>query len=307
MILHRTNTAVNRVRAGTVLLILIPILLILDVTVKNAKAACGDAPAPHVDWRNCDLTDMDLSGADLTGANLAGAIVNNANLNGAILSGAIMSGTVGLTDIHLQAAADVSKINLLGMDLQGFDLSDLDLSGANLTGSNLSGANLGNASMDKANLKATIMRNVANLAGWQLREAQSVQFIDLAGMDLSGFDLSHVNFGSAILTGVNFTGAIVDHMNINKADLSGAGFTGATGKPSGVRQAIYSETLCPDGERVVTSPDTCWTAPTAVTMTHFEAGSSNRQTWMIFALLATVGCTAIIISKRRQPVGKSNS
>ena len=77
-----------------------------------AQAACGDPPAPKVNWSGCDkrganLLVTNLRGADLSGANLGGAILSRADLSGAILS-----------DANLRAA-DLSGANLGGADLTG--------------------------------------------------------------------------------------------------------------------------------------------------------------------------------------------
>ena len=79
---------------------------------------CGAAPAPGINWEDCDLRDADLRGADPGGARLGRALLAGASLRGADLRGA---------------------------DLTGADLRRADLAGADLTNATLRGTRLGEA------------------------------------------------------------------------------------------------------------------------------------------------------------------
>ncbi|HEY6000848.1 MAG TPA: pentapeptide repeat-containing protein [bacterium] len=210
-----------------------------------------------------DLSRSDLSGANLTGANLAvarleGTTLNNANLSNADLysadlafaniSGATLTGAtfeyarlddlVGFTGEQLRSAGSLHFCsmprNLAGVDLSGIDLSyaamrDSDMSGANLTGTNLSNVNLWMA----MGVTAAQLRSAASLVG-------ILPPNNLTGFDLSGLNLTNANLYGHNLTNVNFAGAT----------LTGANIT----------QAMWSNTICPDGTNSSTngtSPQSC--------------------------------------------------
>ena len=64
-------------------------LLVLAVP---AQAACGDPPAPGVDWRRCDFSGRNLAGADLRQARLYDANLRDADLTGARIDQADLLG-----------------------------------------------------------------------------------------------------------------------------------------------------------------------------------------------------------------------
>jgi hypothetical protein len=53
---------------------------------------CLAAPAPKVDWHDCDKRDATLTGVNLSGANLSHALFDRAQLSGAALTGANVTG-----------------------------------------------------------------------------------------------------------------------------------------------------------------------------------------------------------------------
>ena len=76
------------------------------------------------------------------------------------------------------------------------------------------------------------------------------------GISFGDSDVSGVDFTGSDLTGVDFTDASVQYStNFTDADLTGADFTGAN-----VSDAIWSNTVCPDGSNSDTngsSPPSC--------------------------------------------------
>ncbi len=77
-------------------------LLPAALAASGALAACGDPPAPGVDWQGCNLQSARLAGADLRGANLRDADLRDAGLARADLTGADLTG------------ADLAHANLSG-------------------------------------------------------------------------------------------------------------------------------------------------------------------------------------------------
>ncbi len=99
-------------------------------------AACGQAPAPGIDWRNCRLDGVQYAAADLTAANAAGAMLRGARLSGALFIDA----------------------NLEYVDFSGADLSYAQLSRARMKGANFQNADLTHALFTDADLRFAILR-----------------------------------------------------------------------------------------------------------------------------------------------------
>lgn len=104
------------------------------------KARCDLAPAPYVDWHDCDKSGVSfLSGPPLHGANLSGA-----NFSGAALANG------DLSDANA-SNADFSNTNLMSTTLSGTNFSSASLEYADLSGAqgfssaNISGANFADA------------------------------------------------------------------------------------------------------------------------------------------------------------------
>ena len=130
--------------------------------------------------------------------------------------------SIGLTDSQLQAAANVAGIILAGLDLSGWDLSGLDLSNADLSGADLSGSVLSGATLTDADLTGSV-----GLTDSQLRAAVSIEGIILAGLDLSGWNLSVLNLSGVDLRNANLAGANLSLSALIAADLRGADLRGA--------------------------------------------------------------------------------
>ncbi len=114
---------------------------------------CSAAPAPGVNWSNCQLQGMRLEGADLNGAYIRNANIAGSDLRGASLEGADLAySNISLS--HLQRA-NLRGVNMVGANLQGSklngaNLSEADLSYVDFLAAELSGANLQGARLDHA-------------------------------------------------------------------------------------------------------------------------------------------------------------
>jgi phospholipase C len=115
------------------------------------------------------------------------------------------------------------------------DLRNTDKSNHNLRGYNLSGAEANNASFANSNLEGAFAEN-ATLTGGNLDSA------NLKGVDFTGANLQGANLQGSNLNGANFR-----HANLSGAHLGGAD----------VKDAIWSDTVCPDGSNSSADGGTC--------------------------------------------------
>jgi uncharacterized protein YjbI with pentapeptide repeats len=146
--------------------------------------------------QNTNLRNADLFEVDLRNANLWEADLRNANLWEADLRN-----------------ADLIGANLAGAKLTGANLIGSALAGANLTGANLIGANLTGSKHTGANLKKAIYNRKTKLPD-NFASIQNQMFLIAPGVDLSGADLSSINFESADFQGIDLTNA-----NLEGSDL----------------------------------------------------------------------------------------
>lgn len=131
-------------------------------------------------------------------------------------------------------------LHMGGADFYGAVLTAADLRDADLSNANLSMAELGGATLNAANLTN------ANLYGVKMADA-NLKFTDLSGVDLRDATLSADMMG-ANLSGADMRGAHFGDANLAYADLRGANLAGATMRgTSGLDQAIFANTICPDG------------------------------------------------------------
>lgn len=149
-----------------------------------AAAACGDVPAPGVDWSNCslsfaDLADIDVSSGDLRGVDLSYAILFRANMAG-----------VDLRDANLRDAFLIAT-NLAGANLTGADLSDADLVGANLDNAILVRTDLSRSDVDLSSVAG------ASFVGADLALAD---FTDVQGASSAVFGLAPRAVADTIVT-----------------------------------------------------------------------------------------------------------
>ena len=115
-------------------------------------ADCAVAPAPQVNWSNCQMT-----GLVAEQANLRGAQMRNMELTGARLVGAnLISTDLAYTQLNL---ADVRRADISNARLTGASLRGADLRGARLAGADLSYANLTDARLEGTVLTETRFDN----------------------------------------------------------------------------------------------------------------------------------------------------
>lgn len=109
---------------------------------------CNAAPAPKVNWRECDKSGIWLRESDLSGANLSRARFNGTDLSASRFPSA------NLTQADFSYAtlnqANMTRANLEGANLNFAELHGADLSHANLRDANLAGAALDGARLDHA-------------------------------------------------------------------------------------------------------------------------------------------------------------
>ena len=126
-----------------------------NADLTNADLTSADLTS--ADLRFADLTDADLTNADLTNADLYRAYLTDADLTGANLSGS------NISVWHLQAAAGVVGVKVMGNNMTGFDLSNLDLTGATLTNADLSYADLYDTNLNFADLYSANLTDAYNV------------------------------------------------------------------------------------------------------------------------------------------------
>lgn len=170
-----------------------------------------------------------------------------------------------------------------GVDYHG------DLSGATFVRARLHGAGLRGVNLDRADLRGVVLRH-AQLQDARLRDAnfgpsrkltsrtrmpttgllapsnnnapcgQQCQGADLSGANLQGANLTGANLTAAnlqdaVLTSANLTCVTLTSAQLSYTNLSETNFTGAIGSPGAVSNAMWFETLCPNGTVTITG---CW-------------------------------------------------
>ena len=144
-----------------------------------------------------------------------------------------------------EGCVPASGVRCAGGDFRDSDLEGEDLSGADLAGADLRRSDLREADLSGANLNTTTLR-AADLRG-----------ADLSGADLSGADLQGANLREADLSGANLFGADLEGASLRGANLSGANLRTALMTTTGLRDAIWSGTICPDGTNSDQNGGTC--------------------------------------------------
>lgn len=193
----------------------------IDLTVIaqwTSTSHCVAAPAPGVDWHDCDKRFLTLSNVNLTGANLTNALLDKANLSGANLTGAALTGT------------SLTQTNLAGATLTGANFRDKLLTGTNLSEATLSGANLTNT------LLIGTLFTGANLTGADFTGAVPVG-ADFTRANLSSGNVTRVDFRTSKVASINLTGTTVDNANMSNLDLYGATFKQAQGSSLSINGA----------------------------------------------------------------------
>ncbi len=208
-----------------------------DVDLEGADLA--SATLAGADLTDADLTDADLYDADFYQSTLEGTILTGAQLTLAGTGGVQTSGGIIGTPASLPPGYSVTVGNLLGPGVQlyyanlaGADLDGVDLTGAEINGAVLSGDVTGTP--------------IALPAGYQLLYGYLVgPYCDLAGVDLSGMNLSSVDLLGVVSGGLTGTpiglppnwdvldgylvgpGASLANVNFAGLDLSGLDLQGA--------------------------------------------------------------------------------
>ena len=113
---------------------------------------CTSAPAPGINWSNCNFQGAALEGVNLTNAFIRNANLANASLYRANLIGVDLAYTnLGLANLRMTSLVGANLVGavLRNSDLRGADLRGADLSYADLQGAQLAGINLEGAKLDK--------------------------------------------------------------------------------------------------------------------------------------------------------------
>lgn len=148
-------------------------------------------------------------------------------------------------DCVIVAYTKCPGVDLGGQYLQGAFLSYADLTGANLSDVNILLASVAFGKLDGikmtgAKMSATSTTN-ASFVGAKLADIQCVLCAG-SNTNFSNADLHGANFTSAELTSANFRGADLTGTNFTLADLTGADLTDAK-----LDDAVYCQTVMPDG------------------------------------------------------------
>ena len=171
-------------------------------------------------FQNQNLENADFTNALLWDANLAEANLANADLGKASFVGANLSGTK-LANANLRNASLV-EVNLSNANLAGANLRNVSLTGANLTKADVAAVDFSNATgLSAAQLYSTATYENQELAGVRLSGN------DLSGWDFRGQDLSQANLEGAQLSRANFSTADLTDARLSSAVLAKADFTGA--------------------------------------------------------------------------------
>ncbi|MEK9968143.1 MAG: pentapeptide repeat-containing protein [Ferrovibrio sp.] len=213
------------------------------------------------DMSAADLTSANFAKADLRGADLSRAVLTNTRFNDAQLGpyqssrdeasqatklhsakirGAVFSGAT-----LLEAAFD--KANLQDTSFAYARLENVSFRGADLRGANFAKADLGDGMADMIEAhggkverpmgKEQLLEAIAQHAEWIASDGRRgsraiLHGLNLAGAklvaaDLSGADLSEVNFAGADLSGAKLICTDLRHANLSRARIQNADFRGA--------------------------------------------------------------------------------
>ncbi len=131
--------------------------------VPAAHAGCSDAPAPGVDWRNCNMNGLKLPKLfDLSASTLRGATFDRADLSDVNLAG-IKGSRSRFREARLRGA------QFDGALLDGAEFLRADLTGASFRDANLRAARFQRAILRDADFTGAQIRNVkfdrADLSG----------------------------------------------------------------------------------------------------------------------------------------------
>jgi uncharacterized protein YjbI with pentapeptide repeats len=170
---------------------------------------CRSAPAPGIDWQNCDKKLLMLGSSDLAAAKLAGADFTATDLRNALLHGA------GLEKARLVRAmlsgASANKTNFARVEAYRTDFSGMKATEASFESAELQRSNFRDAKLNKANFtKADLGRS-------------DFQGADIGGSRFALANLSRADFRGAVFSApVDFGRAFFFLARLEDADLSAA-------------------------------------------------------------------------------------
>lgn len=120
------------------------------------------------------------------------------------------------------------------------DAREANFSHANLIGTSFTGGNFQSANFEKAMMRLTSL-SYANFSYANFSNAD-MAFTNLNHANFTGANLSKVDLASTDVNGVDFSNADMEGINLSDADLSGANLSGAN-----LKDAIYCNTIMPNG------------------------------------------------------------
>lgn len=185
----------------------LPVSILASVSARAQD--CRSQPAPGVDWRDCNKSNIVIRGADLSGANLTGTDLSMTDLRSTTLTGA-----------KLQKATLV-RSSLAGADATGSDFSRVEAYRTNFTGIIAPGSSFSSAELQRADFISAELTN-ADFEKAELGRA------DFEGAVISGAKFAYANLSRAHFTGttisapVDFAGAFMFLARIEGVDLSSA-------------------------------------------------------------------------------------
>lgn len=189
---------------------------------------------------NTNFSGQNLQNANFTGAQLSGAVFTNANLTGATFANANMATVTTATNFggaNLTNAC-FENANLTGASLQYATFDCTGFPGANLIDTTF-GPVLGIATAQSCRVdfsNAAIPATAVPLSQWQYVDFDYTQFVGLsppASPNFAGQNMQYSQIQGIELGGFDLTGTIFDDSDLTAADLRGAtlanaSFIGAT-------------------------------------------------------------------------------
>ncbi len=130
------------------------VFYLYEPSLDIAEADCTAAPAPRVNWSNCNFKGDLFDEVDISNG-----IVNNAELtNSSFYRATLVEVDFSYTDLSLAnlRLSNMSGANLLGATLRNTDLRGVNFVGADLSYADLRGAQINNALMGGAKLDKAI-------------------------------------------------------------------------------------------------------------------------------------------------------
>ena len=229
--------------------------LTVSLEAKLSEADFQEARLSRANFQGADLSDANFQGADLSGAQFQRANLSRANFQ--------QSKTI-LLEANFQKArlleTEFPNAILSETDFRTAELSDSNFQGAILLDSNfqeaaLSNSNFQRAELLRANFRSADLSNVnfqrAHLSNSTFQRAilldSNFQGADLSNVNFQGAKLQGINLQKANLSGVNFQGAELLQTNLSQANLSGIDFRNARLREHRYEEAIFCETIMPDG------------------------------------------------------------